>query len=125
MSVVSDLSRILREIATAASAGSAYPSWNDAFARKECREVWEDLPASLRKQNGRRFTVEELKTLSAEEAGILGFRSWDGTVRLIPLWAWNYIADGEELICINGKKYVKGTDDIDLDYRAGCLAYGF
>jgi len=49
----------------------------------------------------------------------------DGTIRLIPLWAYNYVGDGETLVSIDGSPAVKGKDEIDLDVRFGCIAYGF
>ena len=36
----------------------------------------------------------------------------------------NRLPDGIILECIDGKSYVKGADDIDLDSRFGHLAYG-
>ena len=46
------------------------------------------------------------------------------TVWLIPLWIWNYIADNQELVCIDGSK-TTDKDLVDLDVRANCIAYGF
>lgn len=34
------------------------------------------------------------------------------------------LPDGTELVCINGKTYIKGKDIIDSDTRGGHLAYG-
>lgn len=34
------------------------------------------------------------------------------------------LPDGFELDCINGKKYVKGRDYIDMDTRFGMTAFG-
>jgi len=46
-----------------------------------------------------------------------------------PLWLitkeeFDRLPTGIELECINGKKYVKGIDNIDDDTRYGHLAYG-
>jgi hypothetical protein len=44
---------------------------------------------------------------------------------LIPLWAFNYIADGEVLTCIDGTTAIFGKDKVDNDVRFGCIAHGF
>jgi hypothetical protein len=71
------------------------------------------------------LTTEELKQLDADELWDLGFNKFNDSLILIPLWAFNYIKDGEVLYCIDGCKNIKGQDDIDLDIRFGCIAYGF
>ena len=57
----------------------------------------------------------------------LNFGRWsdDSQLRLIPLYLWHCIANGEVLTCIDGKTKIKGLDEIDLDVRFGCIAYGF
>lgn len=37
---------------------------------------------------------------------------------------YNHLPDGIELECINRTKKIKGVDYIDLDTRAGYIAYG-
>lgn len=105
-----------------AASGAAYKAWDDRFARLQVREAWED---SSSEPYGRRVAVVELCALSDDVLSGLGFGSWDGALRLIPLWAFNYIADGETLTSISGDTKTKGTDDIDLDVRFGCIAFGF
>ena len=119
------LQHVLRDIATGAAMGAAYEKWTDAFARKEVVERWNDNKALLREQWGRRVTIAELIRLPTEDLRMLGFCGWDEKLTLIPLWAFNYIADGEKLVCINGGTAIKGTNDIDLDERFGCVAWGF
>lgn len=107
-------------LATRAAMASCYrKSWGDKYAMKEIQEAWsgQDLAGSI--------TVDALCEISDERLDALGFGSWDGALRLIPLWAWNLIADGEMLQSINGSVEVKGTDEIDLDVRFGCIAHGF
>jgi hypothetical protein len=110
---------ILKQIATRAAMGSAYKNWSDDFARKDIKEVWQN------KSGKRQLTIKELASVNRTTLWTLGFGNWDGKIILIPLWVYNYIADGEELISINGKTNIVGKDDIDLDVRYGCIALGF
>ena len=117
---------VLKEIATRASMGAAYEkNWDADFARKEVVEAWKDTPGSMRKARHRKVTVAELEAIPVATLRSLGFGAWDEKLTVIPLWAWNYIADGETLTCIDGSQSVKGKDDIDLDVRFGCIAFGF
>lgn len=115
---------VLHELAQAAACGAAYESWSDDFSRKECREVWNDSPASMRKPRARQVTVLDLATLSSAERLTLGIHHWDDKLDVLPLWMFNYIANGEVLTCIDGSKAAKGRDPIDLDVRGGCIAFG-
>lgn len=119
------LASVLFEIATVAAQGAAYETWTDSFCRKKVSEAWTDSSAPMRKKWNRTISVKNLSDMTQEDLISLGFRSFNGKVTLVPLWAFNYIADGENLISINGKITTKGKDEIDLDVRFGCLAYGF
>lgn len=119
------LRNVLCEIACVGAMTAAYPSWTDDFSRKELREVWTDAEAPLRHERRRRVTVADLRTLTDDERYMLGFGQWDETLYVVPLWAYNYIADGEILISILGNEVVKGRDKIDLDQRFGCIAFGW
>jgi hypothetical protein len=132
------LRSILSETASVAAQGCAYHTssnraengsyqsgWTADFAHKELNEVWRDLDGPLRRGRNRRITVSELKAIDQEDLYSIGFRRWDDKLIMIPLWALNYIADGQCLINISGITTIKGTDKIDLDVRAGCVAYGF
>jgi hypothetical protein len=116
---------VLRSLANRAAQGAAYSSWSDEFARKEVREVWADKPSIFRERIVQRVTVADLQAVPVESLNLLGFGNWDDDLTLIPLWAWNYIADGEELTSINGETKRKGVEEIDLDVRFGCIACGF
>lgn len=116
------LQSVLKHIATRAAMASAYESWEDGYSRVSTRKAWLDTE---HEPWHRRVTVAELQKLPIEDLRMLGFVGWDDKLTCIPLWAFNYIADGETLTCIDGKTAVKGTDDIDLDVRFGCIAYGF
>lgn len=125
MSAFEKLNAVLLELANSAAQGCAYEKWPDEFCRKENKEVWTDAKGPMRRPREYRFTVEELKNIPRSQLEQLGFRPWDGNYYVIPLWAFNYIADGEKLICIDNSEAVKGTDEIDLDQRFGCIAFGF
>ncbi len=117
---------VMRSIATRASMGMAYrKNWTPEFTCEEIDEIWSDKRSVLRDETKRRVSLAELRDLSKDELGALGFIPWNADLVCIPLWAWNYIADGETLTSIDGDTAVKGTDPIDLDVRAGCIAYGF
>lgn len=120
------LQHALKDIATRAAMGCAYAkNWDADFARKEVMESWRDEGTYSRKASCRKVSVAELQALPISELRSLGFGGWDEKLTLIPLWAWNYIADGETLTSISGDKAVKGEQEIDLDVRFGCIAYGF
>jgi hypothetical protein len=116
------LHNVSRDILSRAAQASAYAKWPDDFARKEVREAWtgENRGWDLH------LTVAQLQTLTPDERERFGFGLWDdaGPV-LLPLWAFNIVADGETLFSINGATAVKGQDEIDLDVRFGCIAWGF
>lgn len=118
------LQRALRWLASEAAAGAAYDSWPPDITKKQIREVWLNT--------GREYvlasptlTVAEIATIDVADLRALGFGYWDGDLMVIPLWAFNIVADGEMLTSINGRRAVKGKDKIDLDTRFGCIAYGF
>lgn len=118
------LSNILLAMASVAAQGAAYESWSDEFARKEVREIWTDT-RKYGTPSGRRVTVSELLAMTNDERYGLGFRNWDDGFALVPLWAFNYIANGEVLTSISGDTKTKGVDEIDNDVRFGCIAWGF
>ena len=119
------LRSVLCELANIAAETAAYGNWLDDFSRKEIREVWLDEKGPLRKSRGRRVDIQELQLLSRDELYSMGFRNWDGHLILIPLWAYNYLAEGSELEDICGDNVVKGKDQVDFDIRGGAMAYGF
>jgi hypothetical protein len=119
MNAVEMLSNTLLNLASRAAQGAAYASWRDDFARKEVAEVWQKPKCSL--------TITQIAEAPEADLLRLGFSRWsnDSDLLLIPLWAFNAVADGEQLTCINGETKIKGTDEIDLDVRFGCIAWGF
>ena len=125
MSTYNLLNRALLEIAASATMGAAYDSWSDEYCRKEVKEAWRGV-GPFRKEPRRKVTVAELQALTETELNMLGFGNWNGHIRLVPLWAFKTIADGETLISIDNTTAVVGQqDNIDTDVRGGCMAYGF
>lgn len=121
------INRIRMELATNAAMGSAYEQWSDEYARRSNKTIWKNGTAPLRpRQSDFTITTEQLSTLTPDQLDNLGFARWDdeSKLRLIPLYAYNYVADGTVLTSISGDTATKGTDDIDLDVRAGCIAFG-
>ena len=116
---------ILNEIAGAAAQSAAYDQWTPDFCKKELKEVWGNLESPMRRKRNITLTVLDLQNLPKDVLLLAGFCMWDDKLLLVPLWIFNYIANGEVLTCINGRDVIKGTDNIDLDVRNGCTAYGF
>lgn len=115
----------LLELASRAAEGAAYTTWDDKFARKEVREVWENTESAFRKKRDWSITGDDIRAMTVEQRFSIGFLNWNGGLILIPLWALNYIADGEKLTSIDGKDVIKGVDEFSDDVRGGMIAYGF
>lgn len=71
-----------------------------------------------------KLTVSMLQHVPIQRLYSEGFRNWDGTMVLLPLWALPHMQTGEQLKCINGQMVTVGTDPIDDDTRGGCIGYG-
>jgi len=95
--------------------------WPDDFCRQEIKEAFTN--------NSANYELDP-NTLTDAQLAELGFQMWskeqDKVLRLIPLWLFSFIKDGTVLTSISGDVKVKGIDDdkIDLDIRAGCIAFG-
>lgn len=122
LSTYAYLSRVLIVTANTAAMGAAYKTWTDEYCRKGLEDVWLDR---RRPEDGRKVTVAEISELPIFDKRSLGMAAWDDGLWLIPLWMFNYIADGEEFVSIDGERVVKGVDHIDFDTRSGLIAYGF
>ena len=119
------LTNVLLELATEAAQSSAWDTWSDEYSRKSIRRVWEDGDGHFRKPRERRVTLGDLRAMDDATLRRLGFRKCDDDFWVIPIWMFHYIADGETLTSIMGKTVKKGADEIDLDTRSGCTAWGF
>lgn len=94
-----------------------YKGWSDEFSRKENAKALYKLQE--------KFEGFDFFACSREELFELGFGTWDNNgLMLIPLYLYDAIPDGTVLKSIMGETAVKGTDEIDLDVRFGCIAYG-
>lgn len=51
-------------------------------------------------------------------------RSWNGKLYLFTPKEFEQLPDGIELTCIDNTKVIKGKDEIDMDIRGGCIAFG-
>ena len=51
-------------------------------------------------------------------------QKWNEKLWLFTIDEFNKLPDGIELTCIDGEKVIKGVDDIDLDTRGTCIAFG-
>lgn len=51
-------------------------------------------------------------------------KKWNDKLWLFTIPEYEMLPDGFELKCINGGIRVKGKDDIDMDTRWDCIAYG-
>jgi len=113
---------VLTTLANTAACGAAYEdNWSDEVAY-----IWKDAPFPTRKQFSRKVTIAELDSLPTTTLENLGFRVWPNNHWLLPLWVFNYIADGETLLSVKGRSVIKkGTNSIDLDIIGGCIAFGW
>lgn len=120
---VEALTMMLRQLAGRAAAGAAYEGYTPKFVKSEVTAAW----LNLSDETAPKLTLADLSVLSHKVLESFGFILWEKStgLRLIPLWALNMISDGEELTSISGRKVIVGEDDIDLDTRGGCVAWGF
>jgi len=107
-----------------AQVGAYHKSWGAAYSINKIVAAWKDSDEFV--TSDRRVTLGELQSLSEDELKIFGFGRWneDG-LWLIPLWILNYLAPGIVVESISSEVKVIGIDEIDLDTRFGCIAYGF
>lgn len=122
-----DLDKIMRNVGVqlmnTIQMGISYsPNWSQEFSYKEVLDLHSHIKSQIPN-----ILEKHLKELTKEELLSLGFKKWDEDMPdllLIPLWIYDLIPSGTELISIDGSKVVKGQDEIDLDVRFGCIAYG-
>ncbi len=95
--------------------------WSDEFSYKKVKESYANIKEQLSE------IIGDITELSEDELRELGFTKWEeeSELYLMPLWAFDLIPDGTELKDIFGNKAIKGKDEIDLDVRFGCIAWGF
>lgn len=115
------MGRIGNNLMNTIQMGLTYEQWGKEFSYEEVIRSYERIKDQAKE------IVGNPVDLSDEDLKNLGFKKWDedSEIRLIPIWAYDLIPDGTELTSIGGSKTVKGTNEIDLDVRFGCIAYGF
>lgn len=113
------MSKVANNLLNTIAMGKANESWSDNFSYSEVMETYHSIKDQLAE-------MIDFTKLSKDELVKLGFKKWNENSEslLVPLWAFDLLEDGTELVCINGSKAIKGKDDIDLDVRFGCIAYG-
>lgn len=72
----------------------------------------------------KKLTIEEIESMTVEEALERGMCSWDGDLYLIPESDFDNWPQGVVLTSILGNRVIKGKDPIDMDTRGGLLAFG-
>lgn len=101
--------------------GLSYENWSDELSYKEVKESYANIKEQLSE------IIGDITELSVDELKELGFKKWEeeSELYLIPLWAFDLIPDGTVLESISDERAIKGKDEIDLDVRIGCIAWGF
>lgn len=72
----------------------------------------------------KKLTIEEIESMTVEEALERGMHSWDGDLYLILESDFDNWPQGVVLTSILGNRVIKGKDPIDMDTRGGLLAFG-
>jgi len=114
---IKDIIRLHNDSLSRTSAQICAYNWSSDFCVKELKLAMNNIPNQVK---GIDFSI-----YSKEELYELGFGNWDNRLVVIPLSLYNFIPNGTKLTSISGKVSIKGIDDIDLDVRFGCMAYGF
>lgn len=121
---VTFLRKVQAEIVTLAAMSVAYPSWDSNEARQRINEVWHDIGSKTRKPYNQRISIDGLRSADLEDLQLLGFAPLNDLL-LIPLWVYNYIADGQPLVRVDGRTFNKRSGEQDLETKYGCIGYGF
>lgn len=112
---------VMSSILTCAAESSHYSdNWGQDFALENVKEGvfntgWKPFEFS--------FKISDFQKLHVDHLYYLGFRQWNETQWMIPLWIVKFIDENEMITCIDGSKVA--IRDADHDTRAGCIAYFF
>ena len=114
-----EVSNILLSYANSIAPTVYYDNWSDKFSRQEVKEQTEKMIEKLKK-------YVNISEITQNEAIELGFMKWsdDSDLFLIPLWLISIIPIGTHLESILGNKIIYDGNNIDLDIRGGCIAFG-
>ena len=104
---------------------NTYETWSAELKARTIKESFETFYNSLKKDTNKHLV--DLTAMTAEKAKELRFCRWSEdtpNLWLLPLWFVPLIPIGTELTDIGGGKVVYDGNNIDLDVRFGCIAYG-
>lgn len=115
--------RMIRQALLRATGEANQYGWSDEAIRAQLFHTASKLQA---------YKVDVTK-LSLSEVNELDFGNWDGKLRLVPLWLFPYLAEGQRLTSINGEEKTvnlsyrdrNSPSYIDNDHRFGSVAWGF
>lgn len=112
-----DIANLITYALNRMASSLAYKEWSDEFRTRQNKDALDVVYKELEKI--------DISKLTQEEAILLGFRRMDKDrdYFLIPIWIYNAIPDGTTLISIFEHRLIKGEDEIDMDTRAGILAF--
>jgi len=115
--------RLRKIIVNRAAEIMVYQSWENDFSSENIRKLPEKLAAS---EKGKDLLNIDPCDMSADQMRELGFERWedDNPMMLIPLWLFPFLKDEFETDSIDGETGLMRKDDMDVDSRFGCLAYG-
>ena len=77
--------------------------------------------------------IIDMRFLEPSDLIKLGFTKWDDDrvsneeargIYLVPVWLWQALYDGTEVISVNGRKAVKGIDSFTMTTRYSMLPWG-
>lgn len=94
-------------------------NWSNEFNVSEMLEAYDKSIEFLSEEF-------DILSLNKEELVELGFSTFseESELMLIPIWAYDLIPNGTKLTGLFGGEYIKGKDEVDMDIRGGCLAFG-
>ena len=97
-----------------------YKTWSTEFKVNELENAFKRFYESAKKLE------LDLNKLTVDELREMRFCKWDdkSDLWLIPLWFVPLLPVGIELTSIFGNKVTYTGDNLDLDVRFGCIAYG-
>lgn len=100
----------------------SYDTWSDSFKAKEIKDAFNTFYKSIR--GNLDLDLDKLTVADLREMRFARWSDENPDLWLIPLWFVPLLPEGIELTSIFGKKVIFNGNNIDLDIRFGCIAYG-
>ena len=117
-----DKQRISRILSTALSYFTEIAvyadSWHNDFKVERLNEIYAELRLALRGLH------LDLHDMTKEDLMLLGCQPIKSGLMLLPMYLYEGLPNGTELVTLSGKKCVVGVDKLNSDTRGGLLAYG-